>query len=404
MNKKTKDTVIEEKSKKNECGKFSFKEVIIISLIAIIFGLLLGSFIVYSKYNSKGESKNNTDSIKYVYDSIINDYYGEVSEQDLLDGAIEGMISSLKDPYALYLKPSEALQFNKSLNGNFVGIGITININKDDKIEIISVSSNSPASKAGMMVGDIILSMDGVSYDKKNYEDMGYAIQSSENGSKKKFELLRGEETIHVTATLDEIEIETVGSSVYPSNGKKIGIIKIVSFSSNTYMQFLNNYKNLENEGIDSLIIDLRDNSGGYLSAASSIASHFVEKDAVLYKKTNGKVTDVTVNEKERTIKKPVVLLINERTASSAEVFASCLRDNLNVDIVGVTSYGKGTVQKLVSLSNGSSLKFTVYEWLTSNGNKIDGIGIKPTKEVKLDGSGVDNQLVEAINIAELYE
>ncbi len=386
--------------KKIESGKFSSKEVIMVALLAIIFGLLLGSFIVYNKYNPNKEAKENSDSIRYVYNSILKDYYGDVDEDALLDGALEGMINSLDDKYAAYFKPTETLQFNQALNGNFVGLGVRVGLRKDGKIEIIKVKEDSPASKAGMMVGDIILSMDGVEYNETNYSDMLYSIQSSENGTNKKFLLQRGDDTVNVVAILDTIEITTVGSYVHEESGKKIGVIVIASFSSNTYSQFLVEYEKLKKEGISSLIIDLRNNNGGYLSTAQSIASHFVDKGAVLYKKTNGKKTETTVNERDKDIDLPVILIINKNTASSAEVFASSLYDNLNVDIVGTTSYGKGTVQKLVSLNNGSSLKYTVYEWLTAKGNKIDGIGVKPTIEIEYDGTSNDNQLNEAIKIA----
>ena len=398
MARKTKEK--EEVKTKTESGGFSFKEVIIIALLAIIFGLLLGSLVVFKKYNSKDEIKDNSDSIKYIYNSILSDYYGESSKEDILDGAIEGMIGSLNDKYAVYLKPDDALKFNQNLNGNYIGLGVTIAVRNDNKIEIIDVNEGSPAMNAGMMAGDIIISMDGTTYDNTNYNEMINIIKSSKNGSKKTFDILRNNETITLTATLDKIDIESVGSIIHSENDKKVGIIKIVSFSSNTYSQFLQNYKELEKEGIDSLIIDVRDNSGGYLSTAQSIASHFVNKGTLLYMKTNGKTTEKTFSEIDKDITVPIVLLINQNTASSAEVFVTSLYENLNIDIVGVTSYGKGTVQKLITLNNGAVLKYTVYEWLTSKGNKIDGIGVNPTKEVKQDNSDIDVQLQEAIKIA----
>ena len=396
--KSKKEEVVE--VKKIESGKFTSKEVIIVVLLSIIFGLLLGSFIVYNKLNPNKEIKENSDSIQFVYNSILKDYYGDVDEDALLDGALEGMINSLDDKYATYFKPTEALKFNQNLNGNFVGLGVRVGLRKDNKIEIISVKEDSPASKAGMMAGDIILSMDGVEYNGDNYNDMLYSIQSSKNGTNKKFALQRGEDTVNVEAILDTIEITTVGSYIHEENGKKIGVIVIASFSSNTYSQFLIEYEKLKKEGINSLIIDLRNNNGGYLSSAQSIASHFVDKGAVLYQKTNGKKTEKTFNERDKDFDLPIILIINKNTASSAEVFATSLYDNLNVDIVGTTSYGKGTVQKFVSLNNGSSLKYTVYEWLTAKGNKIDGIGVKPTIEIEYDGTSSDNQLSEAIKVA----
>ncbi len=401
------EVVIEDKKKTEvvvEKSKYSFDvwEVVAISLIAIVFGLLLGSFIVYNKYHSdKGKRKDNLDELREVYNSILDDYYKEVDEDALLDGAINGMIQALDDPYALYLNQNEALSFNEQLQGSYNGLGVTIGINTNNQIIIKSIKEDSPADKAGFKVGDIILEMGDKSFDGDNYEEMIYDIRTGGRGEERIFEIRRGDEQLSITATLDTVELESVLSTIYEVDDKKVGLILIGNFASNTYAQFLESYKKLEEKGIDSLIIDLRYNGGGYLSSAKQIASLFLEKGSVVFKNTDGKNIETIKTDSDKVIDVPVVLIINEYTASSAEVFASCLADNLKVDIVGVKSYGKGTVQKLMPLSNGAYVKYSVTEWLTADGNKIDGIGVSPTKEVLLDTeSNFDAQLDAALQIA----
>lgn len=401
------EVVIEDKKKTEvvvEKSKYSFDvwEVVAISLIAIVFGLLLGSFIVYNKYHSdKGKRKDNLDELREVYNSILDDYYKEVDEDALLDGAINGMIQALDDPYALYLNQNEALSFNEQLQGSYNGLGVTIGINTNNQIIIKSIKEDSPADKAGFKVGDIILKMGDKSFDGDNYEEMIYDIRTGGRGEERIFEIRRGDEQLSITVTLDTVELESVLSTIYEVDDKKVGLILIGNFASNTYSQFLENYKKLEEKGIDSLIIDLRYNGGGYLSSAKQIASLFLEKGSVVFKNTDGKNIETIKTDSDKVIDVPVVLIINEYTASSAEVFASCLAENLKVDIVGVKSYGKGTVQKLMPLTSGAYVKYSVTEWLTADGNKIDGIGVSPTKEVLLDTeSNFDAQLDAALQIA----
>lgn len=384
-------------------NKFGIWEVIVVALVSIVFGLLLGSLIVSSKYKTK-KDVSNMDEIKYVYESILKDYYGEITENDLFNGAIRGMIDSLGDKYALFLSEQDALSFNQELNGNFVGLGVMVGVTLDGRIQVTSVFEDSPADKAGILPNDYIVKMDGVSYDAENYSDMIYNIQTSKIGTEKEFEIIRDDETITIKVTLDKVELSTVSTALGFDDedpNKKVGVIRIGSFSANTYSQFLEKYKTLKEENISALVIDVRDNGGGYLSTANQISSLFLDKGTVLYKKSDGKNVEEILNEKVKTIDVPVVIVINENTASSAEVFAACLKENLDVDIVGVNSYGKGSVQKFVPLINGSYIKYTVLEWLTPNGNSIEGVGVEPTIRVELaPNSDVDKQLEKAIEVA----
>ena len=402
--KKKKEVVVEEEKKSvtliKESNNYKLWEVIVIAIIAVIFGLIIGALISYRKFNRE-KNKDRFDEIREVYDSITSDYYGELDKDALVDGAIRGMMCSLNDPYAMFLDKESAQQYNENLSGDFIGAGITITPDESNRIIVIDVMKDTPADKAGFKVNDIIIKMDDVDYNYDNYMDMIYKIKSSKVGEKRTFRVLRESEEIDLTVVLDKIEVDSVYSSIYEIDDRKVGIITITNFASNTYSQFLEHYKELDKVGITSLVIDVRENGGGYISSANRIASLFLDKDTVLYQKTDGKTTEKIVNENEKTIFVPVVLIVNENTASSAEIFVSSLVDNLNVDVVGVKTYGKGMVQKIMPLKSDAYIKYTVLEWLTSKGQKIDGVGIMPTKEVEYsETSETDDQLDEAINIA----
>ena len=395
--------VKEEPKKKKREIKCKYWEILIFGLLAVAVGLLLGLIIGMYKNRSNKEEYKYIDEIQYVYETVLREHYNpDITEEDIFNGAIAGMMIYLNDKNSFFFTPQEALAFSQGLDGNFVGLGVVI-YHGEGSLEITDIIKDSPASKADIKVGDKILRMDGVDYNPDTVEDMIYTIQTSSPGTERTFELLRGDDVVTVTVMLDKIVIPSVtyDKVVYEEEGKLIGIISINSFSGNTYGQFLEYYKELMNQGMTALVIDVRDNNGGYLSSANEISSLFLDKGTILYKQTDGKKIEETLDENDKEIDIPVVLVINQNSASSAEVFAACLSENLGVDIVGVTSFGKGTVQKYMPLINGAAIKYTVLEWLTPNGNHIDEIGVSPTIEIEDDESTPDDeQLNEAIRVA----
>ena len=412
LNKKEETKVLEEKNieainddtKKNKDG-YKLSEVIILMVVTLIVGLFFGSYFTYKKYTNDNIDcsdidKDSAEIIK-VYNDILANYYGDVDKETLTDSAIKGMVYSLNDPYAMFLDSRNAIEFDEDLSGTFTGFGVEIRTNENNQIEIVTIFEGSPAEKAGLQVGDIITKMDSKEYPGDTMTNLIYEIKSSKIGTVKKIEILRNGEAIEKSITLDKIEVSSVYASKVEKNGKNVGIFQITNFAENTYDQFLKEYKKLEKEGIDSIVIDLRQNGGGYLSSANSLLSLFLDKDMVAYQRTDGVNTEEVVNDFEKKINKPVVLLVDCGTASSSEVFVSSMIDNLNVKVVGQKTYGKGTIQKLITLLNGRYIKFTVQEWLTPKGNKIEGVGITPTYEVSCDETcGSDNQLDKAIEIA----
>ena len=402
-----KDDSVEVNSSNNESNKFTFGvwEVVIIMLITVAIGIFIGSYVSYHKYNNRrvscGAIREDMGEIGTIYDEMLNDYYGEVDKDSLINSAIGGMVGALNDPYASFVSKENAVLSNEELSGEFIGLGVEISA-LEDYITVVSVFDNSPAAKSGIIVGDRIVSLDGVKYSPNELNDLVYAIKSSSRGDKKVFEILREGNINIIEVNLDEIELQSVTSYLINRNDKNIGVFVINNFANNTYDQFLKNYDELtKNNSLNSIVIDLRSNGGGYLSSAHNVASLFLNKGDIVYQRTNGKDTEKVKSEDDKKISVPVVLLVDSGTASSAEVFASSLRDNLGSTIVGVKTYGKGTIQKIYTLSNGGYVKFTVEEWLTSNGGKVEGVGLVPDVDMPWDpNSESDVQLEKAFEVA----
>lgn len=386
-------------SKKEEENTFSMFEVIVIILISILFGIVIGYIITYNKnpmYDNK--SGSNVSEIVNVYSNLVNNYYGKVDQDKLSDAAIKGMIESLDDPFTNYMDSATTNEFNYTVDGSFVGIGITITL-EDEYYKIIDIMKNTPAAKSKLQVGDIITKIDGEEI-KNDYNNLFSKILKGKVGTKVDITVLRDGKEKTYTLKRALIEVDTVHKKIINYEGLKVGYIKIDSFSANSYKQFDKAMKKFDKEKVTSLIIDVRDNPGGHLKETREILSIFFDKKTIVYQmKTNNKKIKVYgSNNKTKDYK--VVVLINSGSASAAEVVASAFKDNYkNSVLVGETTYGKGTVQKSQTLNSGNSIKYTTEKWLTSKGKWLDQKGVIPDIEVK-NTSEEDNQLQEALKQA----
>lgn len=384
-------------------SKFTIFEIIIIIFISITFGIIIGYIITYTKGNNINNDSNLTEIIS-TYNTLKNNYYKNIDDDKLSNAAIRGMISSLDDPYTNYLDEDSTTSFNESIDGFYVGIGVTVAV-EDDKCKIILVNEKGPADKAGLKVDDIIIGVDGKEINQDNVYQITDLIRGEVN-TKVKIKVLRGEKEKIFTVKRDEIDLESVVSKYYEVENDKVGYIKITNFASNTYSQFKYNLARLEKKKINKLVIDVRSNPGGHLAQTNKILSMFFNKKTVLYKiKDNSGTTNVYSTSKD-TRSYPIAIIINSGTASASEILASCFKDNYNnAIIVGTNSYGKGSVQKSQTFSSGVSIKYTTEQWLTSKGKSIEGKGIKPDYEVILNEEYTstptfenDNQLQTAIS------
>ncbi len=390
---KIKDAVIGDLDEE-ERTSFSIYEVIGIIVISILFGVVVGYVIMYSRYpaNQVGNNKALREVVE-TYQEIANYYYGGMSETALSEGAIKGMIQSLNDANSNYMDQEVTNTFNETVDGSFVGIGVMIQY-KDDYNEVVEVYENGPAEKAGIKVGDVLLKVDGQDI-KGVYGDKVASLVRGKSDTMVEIAVMRDEKEKVIKVKRGVVELQSVSSDVINYENRNIGYIKISSFADNTSKQFSGALGKIE-ESIDSLVIDVRDNPGGHLQQVTDILSVFFSKGKVLYqiesKEKKDKVTSLTKESRNY----PVMVLINRGSASASEILASCFKDNYpNAKVIGITSYGKGTVQKSVSLRSGNSFKYTTQKWLTAKGEWIDGKGVVPDIEVTQSNEYLQNPVYE---------
>lgn len=386
-------------------SKFSIFEVVIIIFISIVFGIIVGYVLTYTR-SPLGSVKSNSklSEIISTYNSIKDNYYKEIDDDTLVNAAVSGMIGSLDDKYSNYMDSSTTDSFNESVEGSFVGIGITI-MYDDEYNKIIAVDDKGPSNKI-LKVDDLIVEVSGKDVRGIYGDDLKKLIRGKV-GTTVKIKVLRNNKYLTFSIKRTNIEIETVKSNFFDVESKRIGYLDVDVISSNTYKQFNKNLKRLENKNIDSLIIDLRDNPGGHLSQTKEILSMFFNKKTVLYQLKDKDTKKKIYSSSNETRSYPIVILVNDGSASASEIITSCFMENYNnIKVVGTTTYGKGTVQQSHQLSTGTSIKYTVQEWLTSKGKSINEKGIKPDEELLMNSEyysnptyNTDNQLQKAIEI-----
>jgi carboxyl-terminal processing protease len=384
-----------------EGSKSNTKEQIITMIYFEIIGAIICLLVLFALSGGKNYFKLYKELSKIIdtYDTITTDYYGTIDKKELVDNAVNSMISNINDTYTNYNTEEETQTFMDDVTGTYEGIGASVLTDTDGKIKVVEVFEKSPSKKAGLKKDDIILKVDDKDYTSKTSEDLANYIK--ENTKKQiKLTIKRNNTTKEIVINRKKIEVPTITGKVIEQDNKKIGYIKISMFTSVTTNQFKNKLKKLEKKNIDGLIIDVRDNSGGYLSTVTDISSLFLKKGQVIYQLSD---KSGTTKIKDKTTEKrtyPIAVLINESSASASEILASAIKESYKGYIVGTNSYGKGTVQKTKHLSDGSMIKYTIQKWLTPNGNWINKKGVTPTNKVKLDTSQKeDNQLSETINI-----
>lgn len=370
--------------KESDKSYFKLSEVIIIMLVVAVFGILIGITCSYYSFSSRGNKNNiindDMDEFVSIYNGLLNDYYNKdnIDKNSLITSAIKGMVSSLDDPYAEYIDGYSSSIYNEGLKGSYLGLGMSLVLMDDGYYTVVEVFENSEAFKKGILTNDKIVMVNGVRLDTTNFVDFESIIKNGQKGDIVKLSIMRDGNIMEMDIARDYVEVPSVSSYSTSYKGKMIGVISISKFAANTYKQFEKEYEKLKSSNIEYLVIDLRNNNGGYLSSAREIASLFLNKNDVIYQKNvNGK-KEKYVSENDRVIDIPISLVVNGGTASSAEVFVSALSYNLKAKVVGIKTFGKGTIQNLISLSDGSYIKYTVQKWLTPDGTSIDGVGIVP--------------------------
>jgi len=385
---------------------FQTSEVVILTLITCVIGIIMGCLIGYNfkKTDVKVYSKDLEEFIKN-YNYIIENNIEDVIGTELIKGAIEGMLSKFEDDYSYVIDEEEQDDFNIKLMGEYEGIGVEIVTFAETGTFIYSVFESSPADKAGLKAGDKIIKVDDLDIDGKTSVDISTYIKESD---KSNFDITveRDGEKIDVNLKREKITINSVSSKIIEKDDKKIGYIYMSIFSANSSKQFKNKLEELEKEKIDSLIIDVRYNNGGHLTTATSIISLFLDSNNIIYQTDKDGTIEKFYSSGNKTKEYPIVILQNSTSASASEMLSSALKEQYGAIVVGENSFGKGTVQELIKLSDGTEYKFTTKKWLTPKGNWIHEKGVEVDHEVSLDeeyfknpSDENDNQLQKALEI-----
>ncbi len=352
---------------------------ILLTAVITIFALTFGEKKVVEV--SVPVEREEFSELYDAYDELKNNYYVDIDEEAVITGAINGMFDALEDPYSDYMDVVQAEQFNTDLSSSFQGIGAEIQ-ERNGNIVVVSPIKNSPAEKAGIQPEDIILTVDGQSIQGMSASEAVLLIRG-EKGTPVKLTIQRGEseELIELTIVRDDIPIETV----YGEMGEdKVAHIQITSFSEQTYKELVKILEEYDAAGMKSIILDVRQNPGGFLTAAIDISNLFVDEGKPIVQ-VQGREGDaeVMLAEGGKKYKQPVVVLIDNGSASASEILAGALSESAGAKLVGLTSFGKGTVQTVSYLEDGANLKYTTGKWLTPNGNWINEKGIEPDEKVE---------------------
>ncbi len=360
----------------------------------VVLNSNLGSFFnLFKSDSNKSDDSKKVISLNSIQ-AIIDKYYlGEQDAQKMNEQAIKGYVSGLGDPYSEYITAEEMEEYKAQILGNYVGIGIYMIENEEHNlIQVLAPIKESPAYKAGILPGDLIKKIDGIEYTA---EDMTAAANNikGEEGTKVKLTIIRNGEEKQFELTRKTVLTNPINEEVLENN---IGYLELPSFDQDCAIEFKKKFENLQKQGIKRLIIDLRNNTGGLVSEALDIAEYIVEKgDKLLITVNKHGKEEISRSGEKPIINMPIVLLVNENTASASEILAGALKDLNKATIVGTKTYGKGVIQQILTLTDGSGIKLTIEEYFTPNKNKINKLGIEPHEVVELPETVKNPLLVE---------
>ncbi|MCL5113155.1 MAG: S41 family peptidase [Patescibacteria group bacterium] len=378
----------------------------------VLVALLSGAFILGINFGNGNISlSNNTNlnqlptslnysSVNTVYTILKNNFDGKLTANQIMNGIKQGLVNSANDPYTEYFSPSQAKVFNSELNNSFTGIGVELSQNSNKQIIIISPLKGSPAQTAGLLPGDIISSINNISTTSMSIDTAVNDIRGPA-GTSVKLGIIRGSSNLVVKITRATINIPTVNYKIIDNN---IGYVQITSFSNDTYGLVEDAASTFLKGKVKGIILDLRDDPGGYLSAAINVSSLWLNRgQTILTEKRGDQVVDSFSSPTTGVLSHiPTVVLINSGTASSAEITTAALHDNGHAYIIGTKSFGKGVVQQLFNLPGGAELKVTVASWYRPDNKNINKIGIYPDQVVNMNDKYIntpnDSQLSAAIN------
>ncbi len=323
------------------------------------------------------ESSNLSRKLHLIRNKIDSEYIGTVDENQMAEYTIKGYVAGLGDKYSAYYTKEEMTDLMEDTNGNFVGIGVYLTLDEEKNlVKIYGVIPNSPAEEAGVQAEDYITSINGVNFAGDELDKVADDLRGKE-GTKVTFKVLRGTQTLEFTVTRRKVEIIHVKGQVVEGN---IGYIAVDSYDGKVAEQFETEYDKLAAQGIKALIVDIRNNGGGLVDQSTKMADYFLDKGTnILIEKNNKDQETITKAKTSKKITMPTVVLVNGYSASASEIFSAALKEKAdNVTIVGTKTYGKGVIQAIYNLTDGSGLKLTIEEYFTPDHNSINKVGVEP--------------------------
>lgn len=365
-------------------------------------------FMQQRQYNGVLSDTSHVQKIEYLEKLIDQEYLGEVDNDEMAEGVYAGLVYGLGDVYSRYYTADEYAQETASTDGSYAGIGVSIQKNKNGGVQIAECYEGGPGAEAGLQTGDVITAINDTDVTDMELSDVVSMIRENKDKTIVLTVLRENEDTSReISVDVTDVELPSVFGEMLD---EKTGYIQITQFTGVTPQQYKDTFAELKDKGMERLVIDLRDNPGGLLTSVCDILREILPEGLIVYTEDKyGNREEETCDGKNK-LDMPLAVLVNENSASASEIFAGAVQDHGVGTIVGTTTYGKGVVQELRQLSDGSAVKLTVSNYYTPNGNSINKVGIKPDVEVKLASVLLnkdeitheeDNQLQEALNVIE---
>ena len=371
---------------------------IILALILAV-GLSFAGFVVglnqkLQVNNTSDQAEGHLQEMEMLKGLIDENFLFDYEEKDLYDGSLKGMFANLGDPYTQYYTKEEFSKLMESIDGRYKGIGVLVQASKEGLIKVVQVFDDSPAKEAGMKAGDYITKVEGKEFTADQMEEAVALMKGDEdttvNITIKRISDDKPEgEDIDLAVDRRDVRVDTVDESIKEVDGKKIGYIHIKSFDDVTKEDFDKSYKKLKDGGIEGLVLDLRNNPGGSLDVCLDIADKFLDEGTIVTTKDKkgNVVTEESDAEKDDI---PMTVLVNENSASASEILSGALKDRKRAKVIGEKTFGKGIVQKLFPLNDGSGAKITISEYHTPSGAKINKVGVSPDIEATNDNPDLE--------------
>lgn len=369
--------------KEKDYSKSIFIKSIVLTILLTTVIVSMVTIIIMNKNEQTSLLNRINSKLSSIEQIIDKDYLGEIDENKIFDETIKGYVEGLNDEYSQYFTKEELDKYKTdNIEGQFVGIGVyIIQDTEKNAIRVLAPIKGSPAEKAGILAGDYIVKVDDQAYTGEQITEATNKMKGKE-GTKVKIQIIRDEKNLDFEVERANVRVNPVEADIYEEN---IGYLKISSFDQGSGSEVTKKVEELKEKNIESLIIDLRNNGGGIVDEAIEIADLFTEKDStLLITKDKNENESISKAKKDKKIEMPIIVLTNENTASASEILAGALKDNNVAKIVGTKTFGKGVIQELLTMKDGTGLKLTTNEYYTPNRNKINKVGIEPNEKIEL--------------------